>query len=107
MIESCSKIDAGDWNEARKATWRLRMRVASRTKRLGKPSLNFLFRVEGVRSQEKEMSLKEEAPGVERGTKRKRKGSGGPELTHAQLISPSSTPLPEACTILCASSSVS
>ena len=42
MIESCSKIEAGDWNEARKATWRLRMRVASRTKRFGKPSLNFL-----------------------------------------------------------------
>ena len=43
MIDSCSKIEAGDWNEARKATWRLRMRVASRTKRFGKPSLNFLF----------------------------------------------------------------
>lgn len=42
MIESCSKIEAGDWKEARKATWRLRMRVASRTKRLGKPSLNLL-----------------------------------------------------------------
>lgn len=56
MIESCSKIEAGDWNEARKATWRLRMRVASRTKRFGKPSLNFLMKdlVWGARERERE-----------------------------------------------------
>lgn len=35
----------GLWKEARKATWRLRMRIASFTNRLGKPSANRLQRV--------------------------------------------------------------
>ena len=39
--------------------------------------------------------------------RRKKRKTGEKTTTHAQLISPSSTPLPEACTILCASSSVS
>jgi hypothetical protein len=44
MMESCSKMEAGDWKEARKETWRLRMRVASLTNRLGKPSAKVLLR---------------------------------------------------------------
>jgi hypothetical protein len=38
MMDSCSKMEAYDWKEARKATCRLRMRVASLTNRLGNPS---------------------------------------------------------------------
>lgn len=38
MTESCSNMEAWCWKEARKATWRFRIRVASLTKRLGKPS---------------------------------------------------------------------
>ena len=38
MMEICSKMTPGVWKEARKATWRLRMRIASFTNRLGKPS---------------------------------------------------------------------
>jgi hypothetical protein len=42
MTDICSKIVAGSWNEHRKATCRLRMSRASRTKRLGNPSLKVL-----------------------------------------------------------------
>ena len=43
---TCSKMTPGVWKEARKATWRLRMRIASLTNRLGKPSANRLRRSE-------------------------------------------------------------
>ena len=48
MMEICSKMTSGEWNEARKATCRLRMRMASLTNRLGKPSANRLKRREGA-----------------------------------------------------------
>lgn len=42
MTLICSKMTDGLWKEARKATCLLRMRMASSTKRSGKPSANFL-----------------------------------------------------------------
>ena len=42
MTESCSKMEAGSWNDARKATCLFRILVASLTNTLGKPSANFL-----------------------------------------------------------------
>jgi len=43
MMDSCSKMTAGLWKEARKATCRLRILIASSTNRSGKPSANFLL----------------------------------------------------------------
>lgn len=42
MTDSCSKMVAGFWKLARKATWRLRILWASDTNRLGKPSAKVL-----------------------------------------------------------------
>ena len=43
MMLTCSKIKAGLWNDAKKATCRLRIFVASCTNRSGKPSAKFLL----------------------------------------------------------------
>ena len=42
MMDSCSKMEIGCWKDARKATCRFLMRVASFTNKLGNPSANFL-----------------------------------------------------------------
>lgn len=54
MMDSCSKMEIGCWKDARKATCRFLMRVASFTNKLGNPSANVL--------QHNEQNMSGEAP---------------------------------------------